>query len=328
MEFPNSKSCFAIDSEEAFNNHALELFHFQSKNVLIYEEFLKAIHFDKRKVKNWKDIPFLPISFFKSHKVFVKGQTIKRIFSSSGTTGMITSSHYVSNIKMYEESFLKSFELFYGNPNQYCIIALLPSYLEREGSSLVYMADQLIKKSGHISSGFYLDQYAALSKLLQTLNKNHQPTILIGVTFALLDLVENFSLAFPNLILIETGGMKGRRKELIREELHSVLKTGFKISSVHSEYGMTELLSQAYSKKNGVFYSPPWMKIVIREINDPFVLLPNGKTGGINIIDLANVNSCSFIATQDLGRLNFDDGFEVLGRFDNSDLRGCNLLIQ
>ena len=328
MEFPNSNSCFAIDSEEGFNNYALELFHFQSKSVLIYKDYLQAIHFDKRKVKNWRDIPFLPISFFKSHKVLVEGQLVNRVFSSSGTTGTITSSHYVSNLKMYEESFLKSFDLFYGNPNQYCILALLPSYLERDGSSLVYMADLLIKKSGHISSGFYLDQYATLSKLLQTLKNNHQPTILIGVTFALLDLVENFPVGFSDLIIIETGGMKGRRKELIREELHGVLKAGFKISSIHSEYGMTELLSQAYSKKDGFFYCPPWMKIMIREINDPFVLLPTGKTGGINIIDLANVNSCSFIATQDLGRLNFDDGFEVLGRFDNSDLRGCNLLIQ
>ena len=240
---------------------------------------------------------------------------------------MITSSHAVADVKLYEESFLKSFELFYGSPSNYCIIALLPAYLEREGSSLVYMADRLINESKNDDSGFYLYQYEELSQLLSVLRDREQPTILIGVTFALLDLAELFPISFPNLIVIETGGMKGRKKEMIREELHAQLKKGFGISTVHGEYGMTELLAQAYSKGDGRYVTPPWMKVRIREMNDPFVYTEPLATGGVNIIDLTNVYSCSFLATQDLGKMHLDGSFEILGCFDNSDLRGCNLMV-
>ena len=328
MNFPDAYSCFAIDSEEAFNKHALALFHFQADEIPIYRDYLIALKIDKAAITHWKNIPCLPISFFKTHQLIAKDKSAEIIFTSSGTTGMITSSHHVTEIKLYEESFLKAFEMFYGNPKNYCILALLPAYLEREGSSLVYMADRLIKESNHINSGFYLNQYAELSKLLSSLHDQKKSTILIGVTFALLDLVEQFPLSFPELIIIETGGMKGRRKEIIREELHQILMKGFNVNSIHSEYGMTELLSQAYSKGNGVFNCPPWMKIAVREINDPFVNVNVGQSGGLNVIDLANVYSCAFIATQDLGKQNEDENFEVLGRFDNSDLRGCNLLVQ
>lgn len=328
MEFLNPDNCFEIKSDEAFNEHALKLFQYQSVAVPIYHDFLNAIHFDKTQIIHWSQIPCLPISFFKTHKVIAKDKVAETVFTSSGTTGMITSEHHVPELKAYETSFLKTFNLFYGEPCNYCIIALLPSYLEREGSSLVYMADRLIKESNHPNSGFYLNQYSELSQLLNSLRKLKQPTILLGVTFALLDLIENYPIQFPELIIIETGGMKGRRKELIREELHQILKIGFDVKVIHSEYGMTELLSQAYSKGDGVFNMPPWMKIIIRDINDPFARVKEWQTGGINIIDLANTYSCAFIATQDLGKKVLDDSFEVLGRFDNSDLRGCNLLVQ
>jgi phenylacetate-coenzyme A ligase PaaK-like adenylate-forming protein len=328
MNFPAAYNCFAIDSEEAFNKHALALFNFQANEIPIYRDFLTTLKVDKSTITNWKNIPCLPISFFKTHQVIAKDKSTEITFNSSGTTGMITSSHHVAEVKLYEESFLNAFEIFYGNPKNYCVLALLPAYLEREGSSLVYMADRLIKESNHTDSGFYLNQYEELSKLLSSLRDQKQPTILIGVTFALLDLVEQFPISFPKLIIMETGGMKGRRKEMIREELHQILTKGFNVNAIHSEYGMTELLSQAYSKGDGIFNCPPWMKVAVREINDPFANVNVGQSGGLNIIDLANVYSCAFIATQDLGKQKADGSFEVLGRFDNSDLRGCNLLVQ
>ncbi len=328
MSFSEAYDCFTIDSEDAFNKHAISLFNFQANEIPIYRDFLNALNIDKAAIIHWKNIPCLPISFFKTHRVIANDKSSEIIFISSGTTGMITSSHQVAEVKLYEESFLNAFEIFYGSPKNYCILALLPAYLEREGSSLVYMADRLMKESNHIDSGFYLNQYAELSKLLSSLRDQKQPTILIGVTFALLDLVEQFPLSFPELIIMETGGMKGRRKEMIREELHQILTLGFNVKTIHSEYGMTELLSQAYSKGEGVFNCPPWMKITVREINDPFANVNVGQSGGLNVIDLANVYSCAFIATQDLGKQKEDGSFEVLGRFDNSDLRGCNLLVQ
>jgi len=328
MEFLNPDNCFKIKSDHEFNEHALKLFQYQAVAVPIYHDFLNAIHFDKTQIIHWSQIPFLPISFFKTHKVIAKDKVAEMVFASSGTTGMNPSEHHVPELVAYETSFLSAFNLFYGEPNKYCIIALLPSYLEREGSSLVYMADRLIKESNHPNSGFYLNQYSELSQLLISLRELKQPTILLGVTFALLDLIEKYPIQFPELIIIETGGMKGRRKELIREELHQILKTGFDAKAIHSEYGMTELLSQAYSKGDGVFNMPPWMKIQLRDINDPFTSVKVGQIGGINIIDLANTYSCAFVATQDLGKKRLDDSFEVLGRFDNSDLRGCNLLVQ
>jgi hypothetical protein len=250
------------------------------------------------------------------------------VFTSSGTTGMITSSHSVADVSWYVESFRKAFKLFYGDIKNYTVLALLPSYLEREGSSLIYMAQDMITESANADSGFLLYNHQELYNNLIKQKVAGKPTLLIGVTFALLDFVEQYQIEFPQLIVMETGGMKGRRKEMIREELHSTLCTGFGVSVIHSEYGMTELLSQAYSKGNGIFNCPPWMKVITRDTNDPFTLIEAGKTGGVNIIDLANINSCSFIATQDLGKVYEDGSFEVLGRFDNSDIRGCNLLIR
>ncbi|MFW6222832.1 MAG: acyl transferase [Bacteroidota bacterium] len=270
----------------------------------------------------------MPISLFKSHKVIVgEEDEAELVFTSSGTTGSNTSRHFVKKKTVYEESFINAFEWFYGNIEDYCILALLPSYFEQKGSSLIYMVSELIQRSGHESSGFYLDYTSRLREVLIRLDRQEKKVLLIGVSFALLDLVEQFHFSLSNTIIMETGGMKGRRKELVREELHDRLKKGFGVDNIHSEYGMTELLSQAYAKKDGRFYPPPWMKVLIRDINDPFTLLDAGSTGGINVIDMANIHSCPFIETMDLGRV-FDDGsFEVLGRFDNSDIRGCNLMV-
>lgn len=250
------------------------------------------------------------------------------VFSSSGTTGQIQSRHFVKDIEFYIQSYRTAFKLFYGDISKYTILALLPSYLEREGSSLIYMVNDLIESSQNPKSGYFLDNHDLLKQTLEQLNTSKKPTILIGVTYALMDFVENHSIEFPELIVMETGGMKGKRREILRTELHEVLCKGFGVSLIHSEYGMTELLSQAYSKGSGIFYTPPWMKIQIRDSNDPLTLLGNGSSGGLNIIDLANVHSCSFIATQDLGKSYSDGSFEVLGRFDQSDIRGCNLLVQ
>lgn len=248
------------------------------------------------------------------------------IFSSSSTGG-VPSQHHVKDVRLYENSFRKGFEMFYGDVSTYAVLALLPTYLERDGSSLIYMVNDLIAHSKISESGYFLYDHAELNSTLVHLKNQKIPTVLIGVTYALLDFLENFRVDFPELIIMETGGMKGKRKELIREELHSILYKGFGVSAIHSEYGMTELLSQAYSKGEGIFQCPPWMQISIRDMNDPFGNPPAGQAGGINVIDLANLNSCSFIATQDLGRLYPDNHFEVLGRFDNSDIRGCNLMI-
>ncbi len=324
----NPDLIFNIQTEEDFNRQAMEVFHYQAIELSVYREFLKLLKTDVAKIDHWTKIPCLPVEFFKTHSVIASGKKAEISFSSSGTTGTATSYHPVADLCIYEKSFLKIFQLFYGSPDDYCILALLPAYLEREGSSLVYMADQLVKESHHPNSGFYLDQYAQLQQLLAQLRDSKQKTILLGVTFALLDMAEKFALSFPELIIMETGGMKGRRKEMIREEVHAILKGAFNVSAIHSEYGMTELLSQAYSSGNGIFECPPWMKILIRDVNDPFASKVEGTTGGINIIDLANCYSCAFIATHDLGKLHNQHQFEVIGRFDNSDLRGCNLLLQ
>jgi phenylacetate-coenzyme A ligase PaaK-like adenylate-forming protein len=323
-----ASACFDIKTDSDFNNHALSVFAFQAKNVAVYREYLEALNFDVKSVHHYSQIPFLPVSFFKTRSVIANGFHPQINFTSSGTTGMITSSHPVADVKLYEQSFNRAFELFYGPVHDYCVIALLPAYLEREGSSLVYMADHLIKQSKHPQSGFYLNQYQELANLLNELSARKQKTILIGVTFALLDICENYTFNFPELTVMETGGMKGRRKEMIREELHAVLCAGFGVMKIHSEYGMTELLSQAYSKGDGIFITPPWMKILLREVNDPFAKVGVNATGGVNVIDLANYYSCAFIATQDLGKQFEDGSFEILGRFDHSDLRGCNLLVQ
>lgn len=323
----DSNAIFNIKSSSDFNAMALDVFKFQFKNNRIYRSFCDLLYKHPSEVKCIEDIPFLPIQFFKSHRIVSSPLDSEVIFSSSGTTGSITSKHHVIDTKLYKKSYLKGFEYFYGNIEDYAVLALLPSYLEREGSSLIYMVDDLIHKSKHPKSGFYLNNLDTLKKTILELENAQQKTLLIGVSFALLDLVESFSFNLKHTIVMETGGMKGRRKELIREELHQILNQGFGTTHIHSEYGMTELLSQGYSKGNGIFETPPWMQILIRDTEDPLTILPQEKTGGLNVIDLANINSCAFIATQDLGKLHQNNTYEVLGRFDNSDIRGCNLMI-
>lgn len=318
---------FKITSTKEFEQLTLEIFRYQAVKNPIYKQFLEMLKFDTSSVKQISQIPFLPIDFFKRFEIITEKFKAEQIFLSSGTTSLIQSKHYVTDLSVYEESYIKSFELFYGPIEYYTLLALLPSYLERDGSSLIYMVDDLIKKTKKIASGFYLNDLDKLAKKLVELNLKGTKVVLIGVTYALLDLIEKHQFKLQNTIVMETGGMKGKRREMIREELHKQLCKGFGVTEIHSEYGMTELLSQAYSKGNGIFETLPWMKILIRDTEDAFSYLPPYKSGGINVIDLTNYNSCSFIATQDLGKLHSDNTFEVLGRFDHADIRGCNLLI-
>ncbi|MBL7896579.1 MAG: acyl transferase [Bacteroidia bacterium] len=318
---------FDIQSEEEFNNLCLEVFKFQYQNCDVYHRFSDSLGIQAETIKHFTQIPFLPVEFFKTHEIISEPKSNEAvIFTSSTTTSQYPSKHYVNDITLYEKSFLKAFKLFYGKPNDYCILALLPGYLERSGSSLVYMFDHLIKLSTDAKSGFFLHNCDELIEVIKSLKNNGKKTILIGVTYALLDLSERGIELGDNFIVMETGGMKGKRREMIKEELHAFLKQKLGITTIHSEYGMTELLSQAYSKGDGIFECPPWMRILIRDAEDPLSLLGENKTGGINVIDLANWQSCSFIATKDLGRLS-GNKFEVMGRFDNSDVRGCNLMI-
>ncbi len=321
------KNIFRIQSPDEFNALALNIFHYQSENNPIYRQFIHQLGIDPVAVAQVETIPFLPVSFFKTHRVVTGNVDPEITFLSSRTTGMQPSRHEVADAAVYESSFMACFERFYGRPSSYCILALLPSFASRPDSSLAYMVDKLIAAGNHPESGFYLDAPDALSDRLKKLKNARRPAILFGVTYALLDFAESFPLNFPDLIVMETGGMKGRRKELIREELHDRLACGFHVSAIHSEYGMTELLSQAYSRGRGLYRTPPWMKILIRDTNDPFTLTGHHQTGGINIIDLANIHSCSFLATQDLGKTYPDGSFEVLGRFGDSDIRGCSLLV-
>ena len=317
---------FNIKSNAEFDALAIDVFKFQFKNNKVYRSFCDLLNRHPSDVKQVSDIPFLPIQFFKSHEVLSSSQPIEKTFTSSGTTGSVTSKHLVSDLKLYEDSYLKAFKHFYGNIRDYVVLALLPSYLERDGSSLIYMVNDLIEKSNQPKSGFYLNNREELAETLKALEANQQKTLLIGVSFALLDLVEDHQLNLKHTTIMETGGMKGRRKEIIRQELHQILQTGFGVNRIHSEYGMTELLSQAYSKGNGVFECPPWMKILTRDTEDALTIQQPNRTGGINVIDLANINSCAFIATQDLGKVDANGQFEIIGRFDNSDIRGCNLM--
>jgi phenylacetate-coenzyme A ligase PaaK-like adenylate-forming protein len=323
-----AEDIFSIKSAGDFNALALNIFKLQAENCNVYREYIFHLGIDADEITAVEQIPFLPISFFKSHSVLSNTAPVEVTFSSSGTTGMAQSSHHVTDVKLYEQSYLQAFTQFYGAVTEYCFLALLPSYQQRSGSSLIYMVNDLIEKSAHPQSGYFLYNHDELLRTLLNLKSKKQKTVLIGVTYALLDFIENFDIDFPELIVMETGGMKGKRKEMVREELHEQLTKGFGVKAIHSEYGMTELLSQAYSLGEGVFNCPEWMQVLIRDTNDPLSLMPNGRTGGINVIDLANINSCSFIATQDLGRINPDQSFEVLGRFDNADIRGCNLLVQ
>ncbi len=322
-----TQDIFTIASQKQFEKTALKVFRFQFDNNLVYRGFCDFIRIDKQSVKSLQQIPFLPIQFFKSHDVISNSNPIQEIFTSSGTTGKVTSKHLVTDVSLYEQSYRLAFSEFYGNIEDYVVLALLPSYLERSGSSLIYMAKDLIESSNNANSGFYLNNYDELTSKLIELDNSGQNVILIGVTYALLDLIEKQNFQLKNTIIMETGGMKGKRKEMIREELHEILCKGFGVSSIHSEYGMTELLSQAYSLGNGIFECPSWMQILIRDPEDALTYVDNGKTGGVNVIDLANINSCSFIATQDLGKKEPNNSFEILGRFDNSDIRGCNLMV-
>lgn len=317
---------WVFDKNISFEKRALRLFQIQSQKCDVYGKYLDLIKVDSSQVNQIEQIPFLPIQFFKNQKILSTNSEVEIIFSSSGTSGKSTSKHYVSDVSIYEQSFLSAFKQFFGSVEDYRVMALLPSYLEREGSSLVYMCDQLIKKSKHSQSGFYLNNLDQLKEILQ--NNTDKKTLLIGVSYALIDLVEKGAIKLQNTIVMETGGMKGKRKEMIREELHQILKDGFGLDKIHSEYGMTELLSQAYSKGDGIFESPDWMRVVARSTDDPLSVLGDNISGGLNIIDLANINSCAFIATQDLGKTLGNNQFEVLGRFDHSDVRGCNLLVQ
>jgi len=316
---------FHVQNNTQFEELALKIFDYQIKKNQIYSAYAKLILKGKRPV-NIYEIPYLPISFFKTNQIICQSKAVEKIFLSSGTTGN-QSKHLVSDISLYTESYLKSFKLFYGDITQYCILSLLPSYRKQEGSSLIYMIDDLISKSKHENSGFYLDKYDKLFATIKKLEEEGQKTILFGVSYALLDLAKQFPQKLKHTIIIETGGTKGKKK-IIKEELHQQLKLAFSVDKIHSEYGMSELLSQSYSYGDGIFKSPPWKKIIIRDINDPLSIIGENKTGGINIIDLANIYSCPFIATQDLGKTFNNGTFKILGRFDNSDLRGCNLLIQ
>lgn len=313
-------------SKGEFEDLAIDIFRFQYENNPVYRSYIQAIKKDPEGINVIEKIPFMPVSFFKSSKIVSGEFNAGAVFESSGTTGTVNSRHYVKDLLLYEESFLKSFEMVYGSVNQYCILGLLPSYLEKGNSSLVYMVNSLVNKSGHPQSGFYLDEYEKLSAAIVELEKSKQKTLLIGVTFALLDFAERYPMPLQHTTIIETGGMKGRKKEMIREELHTVLRNAFNVASIHSEYGMTELLSQAYSVGDGIFKTPPWMKLLVRDEEDPFLIKQTGS-GIINVIDLANINSCAFIATDDAGKIHANGSFEVLGRVDGSDLRGCSLLV-
>ena len=316
-----------IKSNDDFDDMAMATFQYQYEQNSVYRSYCDLLNISSSDIHNLQDVPCLPIQFFKTHQVRSIQENPRICFSSSSTSGLGTSKHYVFDESLYINSFRKGFELRYGTTKKWAILALLPAYLEREGSSLVYMMNDLINESQHPSSGFYLDDFHALHQQLITLEKAAQPTLLLGVSFALLDFAEQFPMPLKNTVIMETGGMKGRRKEVVREELHGVLGECFHLDSIHSEYGMTELLSQAYSKEKGIFQCPPWMKVTNSDINDPLSHAPEGKIGRLNFIDLANQESCAFIATDDLGKVHSNGSFEVLGRLDASDIRGCNLLV-
>ena len=319
---------FRIDGPKAFDGFALRLFKLHAAKNQVYKEYLKALGVNADEVRSVDRIPFLPIGLFRNRKVLLDGLEASLRFTSSGTTGSTTSTHHVPWPELYERSFMTSFSDEYGRPSRWRVLALLPAYLERPGSSLVYMAEKLITHSADPQSGTWLHNLDGLAEVLRSGEQDGVRTLLLGVPFALLDLAEKHAMPLKHTVIMETGGMKGRRPEMVREELHRILKTAFSVEHIHSEYGMTELLSQAWSQGEGNYRCPPWMRLLARDVNDPFARVPDGRTGGLDVIDLCNIASCPFISTQDLGRVHADGGFEVLGRFDNSDLRGCNLLVE
>jgi phenylacetate-coenzyme A ligase PaaK-like adenylate-forming protein len=329
----NLEDIFHPFSDIEFDKHALALFHYQYELNDVYQSFCKTLKVDPDKITSVEQIPFLPISFFKTH-VVKTGNFVPEIeFWSSGTTSVeannyppLHSRHFIKNISLYEKAFLQSFAHFYGNPDNYCFLALLPNYLEQKHSSLVYMMNKLISNSKYTESGFYLYNFDELFEKIIILREKKIPTILFGVSFALLDFAERFTFSAPDLLVFETGGMKGRREEMVKEELHQILCKAFDVNKIHSEYGMCELLSQAYSCGENRFATPPWMKILLRDERDPLNCKENLSTGAINIIDFANLNSCAFIATDDLGKRAENGMIEILGRLDTAQIRGCNLL--
>ena len=327
MIIENLENFWEIDSQDDFEALALKTFYFQYENNKVYRSFCDLINCHPSEVAAVKDIPYLPISFFKSKRICSFAAENTDFFSSSTTTGGSPSKHYYRKLEDYQMSFRKGFEYFFGAIEGFRVLALLPSYMERSGSSLIYMADDMIRNSAQPESGFYLNQLESLKKTIDQGEEKGQKTLLLGVSFALLDLVEQYSFNLQHTWIMETGGMKGRRKELTREALHNRLKKGFGVPQIYSEYGMTELFSQAYSKGEGLFDCPPWMRVAARENQDPFSLIPWGQSGGLNIIDLANRDSCAFIATEDLGRVHSNSRFEVLGRLDATEIRGCNLMV-
>ena len=327
MKAPLLEEIFRVTDSQSFEQLALEIFRFQAAGCPVYKEYLGLLGVDPGKVDTLFSIPFMPVSFFRDQIVMTGGGEPEKIFLSSGTAGVRQSRHMVKHLSVYDESLERNFRIFYGEPSQYAIMGLLPSYLERDGSSLIYMVNRLISLSGNSAGGFFLNDHDALLRSIASARSAGLKVLLIGVTFALLDMAERCPGDLSDVIIMETGGMKGRRQEMVRAELHEVLKDAFGVKSVHSEYGMTELLSQAYSQGEGLFSTPPWMKVLMRDSHDPMSHSQDeGSSGGISVIDLANIWSCSFIATADLGRIDAGGCFEVLGRYDNADIRGCSLL--
>ena len=321
-----TEKIFSIRSEEEFRRLSLETFHRQYLANQVYHDYVDARKVKVDGVQQIDQIPFLPIEFFKTHDVVCGNQPPQRIFRSSGTTSETRSNHIVNNLSLYRHSLINSFKYFFGLPDGYQFAALTPTPEQNPTSSLVFMIQYLMDSSQSAESGYFLGSFTGLHARLKQARSGPRKIFLIGLTYALVDFAEQYPGSYAPLIVMETGGMKGRRREMTREELHGILCPAFGVETIHSEYGMTELLSQAYSKGEGLFATPPWMRVMIRDASDPLSYMETGKTGGINIIDLANVNSCSFIATQDLGRVHADGRFEVLGRFDNSDIRGCSLM--
>jgi hypothetical protein len=328
MKSPLREEIFKVADAQSFEKAALEIFRFQAAECPVYREYINLLGIVIEGIDDIFSIPFMPVSFFRDHEVMTGGGEPERIFLSSGTTGMRQSRHMVKNLALYDESLERAFRIFYGDPSHYAIMGLLPSYLGREGSSLIYMVSRLMALSGNDNGGFFPDDHAGLLRSIEKARASGFKVLLIGVTFALLDLAESRPGNLSDVIIMETGGMKGRRREMVREELHEILRSAFGVPVIHSEYGMTELLSQAYSKGEGLFMTPPWMKVLIRDSHDPGSHSAEaGAAGGISVIDLANIYSCSFIATADLGRMHHGGIFEVQGRFDEADIRGCNLLV-